>query len=78
MVVFTSNIDSNPWWLEFTRRPAGRPITAHLRRWQLVDIPKYYQHRCRLASAPFSNAHGFRKKSKSTRIQVLMKYPLIR
>jgi hypothetical protein len=26
----------------------------------------YYQHRCRLAPAPFSNAHGFRHSS-STR-----------
>jgi len=45
---------------KFTRRPAGRPITAPLSRWQLVDIPKYNQHSCRLASVPFSSVHGFR------------------
>jgi hypothetical protein len=43
------------WFLP--RRPAERPITAHLLRLQLIDITHDNQPSRRLASAPFSNAH---------------------
>ncbi len=35
-----------------------RSITAYLLRCQILDITHDNQHRCRLASVPFSNAHG--------------------